>query len=117
MFSKLCARPTIQFFNNSIIQHMAHFEPPMHWNDHEDVAMALYEKFGDDDFEDIFEPNHQSTTEVSKGVEELQVTDEDRKEKLRRGFLNIGQPLYRAKAPVDEIKKEDQTSQDASSSS
>lgn len=25
-----------------------HFEPPMHWGDHEDVAMALYEKFGDD---------------------------------------------------------------------
>ena len=25
---------------------MTHFEPPMHWADHEDVAMALYEKFG-----------------------------------------------------------------------
>ncbi|WP_460611457.1 Fe-S cluster assembly protein IscX [Hymenobacter terrigena] len=27
---------------------MPHFEPPMHWADHEDIAMALYEKFGDD---------------------------------------------------------------------
>ena len=25
-----------------------HFEPPMHWADHEDIAMALYEKFGTD---------------------------------------------------------------------
>ena len=24
------------------------FEPPMNWNDHEDIAMALYEKFGDE---------------------------------------------------------------------
>lgn len=38
----------IQPFNHSIIQEMAHFEPPIHWNDHEDVAIALYEKFGDD---------------------------------------------------------------------
>ena len=27
---------------------MTHFEPPIHWADHEDVAMALYEKFGND---------------------------------------------------------------------
>jgi FeS assembly protein IscX len=27
---------------------MAHFEPPIQWNDHEDIAMALYEKFGDE---------------------------------------------------------------------
>jgi FeS assembly protein IscX len=27
---------------------MSHFEPPIHWNDHEDIAMKLYEKFGDD---------------------------------------------------------------------
>ncbi|TGE17024.1 Fe-S cluster assembly protein IscX [Hymenobacter elongatus] len=25
---------------------MTHFELPIHWNDHEDIAMALYEKFG-----------------------------------------------------------------------
>lgn len=24
------------------------FEPPMKWSDHEDIAMALYEKFGDE---------------------------------------------------------------------
>ena len=24
------------------------FEPPINWNDYEDIAMALYEKFGDD---------------------------------------------------------------------
>lgn len=24
------------------------FEPPMHWQDHEDIAMALYEKYGAD---------------------------------------------------------------------
>lgn len=24
------------------------YEPPMHWSDHEDIAMALYEKFGDE---------------------------------------------------------------------
>ncbi len=24
------------------------FELPIHWNDYEDIAMALYEKFGDD---------------------------------------------------------------------
>jgi Fe-S-cluster formation regulator IscX/YfhJ len=25
-----------------------HFEPPIHWNDYEDIAQKLYEKFGDD---------------------------------------------------------------------
>jgi len=24
------------------------FEPPIHWPDHEDIAMKLYERFGDD---------------------------------------------------------------------
>ncbi|MES2428537.1 MAG: Fe-S cluster assembly protein IscX [Bacteroidota bacterium] len=24
------------------------FALPIHWNDHEDIAMSLYEKFGDD---------------------------------------------------------------------
>jgi FeS assembly protein IscX len=24
------------------------FEPPIHWSDHEDIAMKLYERFGDD---------------------------------------------------------------------
>ena len=24
------------------------YEPPINWIDHEDIAMALYEKFGDD---------------------------------------------------------------------
>jgi FeS assembly protein IscX len=24
------------------------YEPPIHWNDHEDIAMKLYERFGDD---------------------------------------------------------------------
>jgi FeS assembly protein IscX len=24
------------------------FSLPIHWNDHEDIAMGLYEKFGDD---------------------------------------------------------------------
>ena len=27
---------------------MSQFEPPIHWNDHEDIAQKLYEKFGDD---------------------------------------------------------------------
>ena len=27
---------------------MSHFELPIEWADHEDVAMALYEKFGSD---------------------------------------------------------------------
>lgn len=27
---------------------MATFEPPIYWNDHEDIALKLYEKFGDD---------------------------------------------------------------------
>ena len=27
---------------------MASFEPPIYWNDHEDIALKLYEKFGDD---------------------------------------------------------------------
>ena len=26
---------------------MAQFEPPIKWNDYEDIAMKLYEKFGD----------------------------------------------------------------------
>ena len=30
------------------MQQMAYFEPPIYWSDHEDVAIALYEKFGDD---------------------------------------------------------------------
>ena len=24
------------------------YEPPIHWNDYEDIALKLYEKFGDD---------------------------------------------------------------------
>ena len=27
---------------------MTHFEPPIHWRDYEDIAMKLYERFGDD---------------------------------------------------------------------
>ena len=27
---------------------MSHFEPPIHCADHEDIAMKLYERFGDD---------------------------------------------------------------------
>ncbi len=27
---------------------MSHFEPPIHWNDHEDIALKLYERFGDE---------------------------------------------------------------------
>ena len=27
---------------------MSHFEPPIQWADHEDVAIALYEKFGNE---------------------------------------------------------------------
>ena len=27
---------------------MTHFEPPIHWADHEDIAMKLYERFGDE---------------------------------------------------------------------
>jgi len=27
---------------------MTHFEPPIHWADHEDIAQKLYERFGDD---------------------------------------------------------------------
>ena len=27
---------------------MTHFEPPITWNDHEDIAMKLYERFGND---------------------------------------------------------------------
>ncbi len=27
---------------------MAHFEPPIYWADHEDIALKLYERFGDD---------------------------------------------------------------------
>jgi hypothetical protein len=27
---------------------MTHFEPPIHWADHEDIAQKLYERFGDE---------------------------------------------------------------------
>lgn len=27
---------------------MTHFEPPIHWADHEDIALKLYERFGDE---------------------------------------------------------------------
>jgi len=27
---------------------MSHFEPPINWADHEDIAMKLYERFGND---------------------------------------------------------------------
>lgn len=27
---------------------MSTFEPPIHWHDHEDIALKLYERFGDD---------------------------------------------------------------------
>lgn len=31
-----------------IQNNMNHFEPPIHWNDYEDIALKLYERFGDD---------------------------------------------------------------------
>ena len=32
-------------------------EPPIHWNDHEDIALKLYEKFGNEFNESkIFQP-------------------------------------------------------------
>jgi len=39
--------------SQSILSHqhittMTHFEPPIHWADHEDIAQKLYERFGDD---------------------------------------------------------------------
>ena len=27
---------------------MSTFEPPIYWNDHEDIALKLYERFGND---------------------------------------------------------------------
>lgn len=27
---------------------MSQFEPPIHWSDYEDIALKLYEKFGND---------------------------------------------------------------------
>jgi FeS assembly protein IscX len=27
---------------------MSNYEPPIHWNDYEDIAMKLYERFGDE---------------------------------------------------------------------
>ncbi len=27
---------------------MSQFEPPIHWNDHEDIALKLYERFGNE---------------------------------------------------------------------
>ena len=27
---------------------MAHYEPPINWSDHEDIALKLYERFGDE---------------------------------------------------------------------
>jgi len=27
---------------------MSHFEPPINWADHEDIAQKLYERFGDE---------------------------------------------------------------------
>lgn len=27
---------------------MSHYEPPIHWNDYEDIALKLYERFGDE---------------------------------------------------------------------
>ena len=55
------------------------FELPIHWKDHEDIAMGLYEKFGDDfgesqiyriRFTDLLEwilslPNFEGTREES----------------------------------------------------
>ena len=38
------------------------FEPPIHWNDYEDIAMKLYERFGDDF-------NERSATAVSSGFQ------------------------------------------------
>ena len=32
-------------FNSNKVNH---YEPPIEWADHEDIAIALYEKFGDD---------------------------------------------------------------------
>jgi FeS assembly protein IscX len=44
-----------EFFHHQIIKLPNHqinyfmtFEPPIHWNDYEDIAMKLYERFGDD---------------------------------------------------------------------
>ena len=34
-------------FLNYLIIYMS-YEPPIHWNDYEDIAIKLYEKFGDE---------------------------------------------------------------------
>jgi FeS assembly protein IscX len=58
---------------------MAHFEPPINWADHEDIAQKLYERFGNDfnegkiyriRFTDLLEwilqiPNFEGTREQS----------------------------------------------------
>jgi FeS assembly protein IscX len=36
------------FAHQHINNFMTHFEPPIHWPDHEDIAQKLYERFGDD---------------------------------------------------------------------
>ncbi len=38
----------ICLFANLHITTIMSFELPIHWNDHEDIAMKLYERFGDD---------------------------------------------------------------------
>ena len=43
---------------------MTHFEPPIHWNDYEDIALKLYERFGDD-FNESKIPNFHGTREQS----------------------------------------------------
>ena len=55
---------------------MAHYEPPIQWNDHEDIALKLYERFGDESkiyrirFTDLLEwvlevPHFEGTREQS----------------------------------------------------
>ena len=39
---------TSAYFPIDKLVYMNQFEPPIHWNDYEDIAQKLYEKFGDD---------------------------------------------------------------------
>jgi len=48
LFSKHASTLLAHHSTISLSHRMNHYEPPIEWADHEDIAIALYEKFGDD---------------------------------------------------------------------
>ena len=72
------------------------FEPPIHWNDYEDIAMKLHERFGDDFTESKiyrlrFTDLHKWVLEIPNFAGTPEQSNEGHLEMIQRvGYMNGG---------------------------